>query len=64
MKNAINIANNVNLILNTYKYLFFKHLLGIFDVVTASSMQDESAIQRGKGKIQLWNLYRSKHLNP
>ena len=44
MKNAINIANNVNLILNTYKYLFFKHLLGIFDVVTASSMQDESAI--------------------
>ena len=42
MKNTINVSNNVNLILNTYRCLFFfKLLLRTFDVVR----------QRGNGKV-------------
>ena len=33
MKNSINVSNNVNLIRDTYRCLFLKQLLRIFDVV-------------------------------
>ena len=33
MKNTINVSKNVNLVLNTYRCLFFKLLLSAFDVV-------------------------------
>ena len=33
MKNTINVSNNANLILNTYRCLFFKLLLRVFNVV-------------------------------
>ena len=54
MKNSISISNNVNLILNTYRSLFFSNcyressmLFDIFD----QAKQDESARQRGNGKV-------------
>ena len=56
MKNSINISNNVNLILNTYRYIYiyiFKMLLRIFYVFDSfdHAKQDKSARQRGNGKI-------------
>ena len=49
MKNSINISNNVDLIFNTYTFLFFKLLLRILMLLDSfhSTMQDESARQRG-----------------
>ena len=49
MKNSINITNNVDLMFNTYRCLFFKLLLRIFDVVgqLRPCKQDESARQCG-----------------
>ena len=52
MKNSINISNNVNLILNTYKCLFFQTTAeNLRCCLTASSKQDESGMQRGNGKV-------------
>ena len=51
MKNSINISNNINLILNTYKCLFLQTAAENFRCCsTAWTMQDESPRQRGNGK--------------
>ena len=50
MKNTINISNNANLIFNTYRCLFLKLLLRIFDSFD-HAMQDQSAKQRGNGRV-------------
>ena len=55
MKNLINTYNNVNLIFITYTFLFFK-LLIIFMLLTASTVQDESARQRGRSKCKWKDL--------
>ena len=49
MKNSMNISNDANLILNTYKCLFFKLLLRIFDVVGQIRLCKTS--QRGNEKV-------------
>ena len=62
MKNSINICNNANLILDTYKRLFFKLLVRLFDVV--GQLWQYKTIQQDSVEMQrLWNLDRSKYLN-
>ena len=54
MKNTINISNNANLILNTYRCLFFKLLLRVFSVV------QQLRSERGNGKVLESALQHSK----
>ena len=53
MKNTINVSNNANLILNTYRCLFLKLLLRVFNVVQ----------QRGNGKVLESALQHLKVVN-
>ena len=64
-KNTINISNNVNLILNTYRCLIFKLLLRNFDVVRqlrpchARRSARQASVEMGR----FWNLQLSKFVN-
>ena len=56
MKNTINIPNNVNLIVNTYRsHFFFKLLLRTFDVVRqlrpCNARRVSKTRQCGNGKV-------------
>ena len=52
MKNPINVCNNVSLILDTYKRLFFQTFgEALWCCWTALTVQDNSARQRGNGKV-------------
>ena len=65
IKNLINISNNVNLIIDTYKCLFTQLLLRIFDVVRQlgpfrpynTNHQDSVEMEK------FWNLQRPKYHN-
>ena len=57
MKNTINISNNANLILNTYRCLFFKLLLRVFSVV------QQLRSEHGNGKVLESALQHSKFFN-
>ena len=64
----IYLATNVNLILNTYRSLFFKLLLRTFDVVRQlrpchARLLDSSARQDSVGMERFWNLQHSKFVN-
>ena len=61
MKKSTNISNKVNLIFTTYKCIFFKLLLRIFDVFEQlrpckMSQQDSVEMER------IWNLHCSKYI--
>ena len=69
MKNTINVSNNVNLILNTYRCLFFSNCYwepcsNLVQCCSAASsnhaMKDVSARQEMKN---FWNLQHSKFVN-
>ena len=52
MKNSINLFNNVNLIINTCKCLFFQTAAENLGCCSAAStMQHESSRQSGNGKV-------------
>ena len=58
MKNSINVFNNINVILNTYKCLFFNQLLRIFDVVGLLRLCQTG--QQDSEEMEIfWNLQRS-----
>ena len=62
-KNSINIFNNVNVVLNTYKYLFLKLLLGYsmwLDSYDHGRRVSKTALKWKGYRTVLWNLYRSK----
>ena len=59
MKNSINISNNVNLILNTYKCFFLKLLLRIFNVVRQLRPCNARQASKRKEMERFWNLQRN-----
>ena len=60
MKNSINVCINVSLILDTYKRLFFKLLVRLFDVV--GQLWQYKTIQQGSVEMErFWNLHLSKY---
>ena len=67
MKNTINVSSNANLILNTYRCLFFQTATeNLWCCSTASfdqAMQDELPRQDSMEMERFWNLQHSKFVN-
>ena len=64
MKNSINISNNVNLILNTYRCLFFQTVTeNVRCCSTALLMACKTSQQDSVEIERFWNRQRSKFVN-
>ena len=67
MKNKINVSNNVNLIINTYRCLFFQTATENLRCFSTASfdhaMQNESARQDDVEMEKFWNLQHLKFVN-
>ena len=66
MKNSINISNNVNLILNTYRYIYiyFQNATdNLLCCLTVSTMPSKTSQQGSVEMERFWNLQRSKFVN-
>ena len=63
LKNSNNVSDNINLIRNTYKCLFFKLLLRILNVIGQLRRRWDESVGHMEMK-KLFNLQHSKYLKP
>ena len=64
MKNSINISNNVNLILNTYRCLFFQTVTENVRCCSTALLMPCKTSQQDSVEIErFWNRQRSKFVN-